>query len=225
MGLSVKQFGRSVGYRKIGTRAFTSHLFKKGIMVGISLLLLLSLSFSGQSRSSYKDPVKGASDPKVVIIEFSDFQCPACKAMYPVLKEIVKKYPEEVMVAYKNYPLTRVHRWAYTAAVAGECAYRREKFWEYHDLLFERQKEWANSRDARVDFLNMAEELGMDRMEFLRCMESKEIKDSVSADMEEGRRLNIHSTPTFFINGKRYVGVFKPWEFDYIVRKALEGAR
>ncbi len=172
--------------------------------------------------SPYKDPVKGATNPKVVIIEFSDFQCPACKAMAPVLDGIVKKYPNEVMVAYKNYPLVRTHRWAYTAAVAGECAYRKGRFWEYHDLIFERQKEWANSKDARVDFLNMAEELGMDRMEFLRCMESQEIKEAVNADMREGKRLNINSTPTFFINGRRYVGVFKPWQFDYIVRRELE---
>ena len=192
--------------------------------VGLALLLLTAIPIQGRDRSVPRDPVKGASRPKVIIVEFSDFQCPACRAMSPVLEAIVKRYPNEVMVVYKNYPLTGIHRWAYTAALAGECAHLQGMFWRYHDLLFERQKEWAHSADARVDFLNMAEELGMDRMEFLRCMESEEARTAVSADMEEGRRLRIHSTPTFFINGRRYVGVFRPWEFDYIVRKELERA-
>ncbi len=196
----------------------------KVIALVTTLSVFTALPTLGYGESPYKDPVKGASDPRVVIVEFSDFQCPACRAMWPVLEAMVKKYPDKVMVAYKNYPLTRVHRWAYTAALAGECAYKKGKFWKYHDLLFERQKTWSRSKDARVDFLDMAEELGMERLDFLRCMESEDTKRAVDEDIGEGKRLRIHSTPTFFINGKRYVGVFKPWEFEYIIRQELERA-
>lgn len=168
------------------------------------------------------DPARGASDSKVTIVEFSDFQCPACGVMHPVLAEMVKRYPDEVKIVYKNYPLVSVHKWAYTAALAGECAFEEGKFWELHDLLFSRQRIWSQALDPREDFLSYAEELGMDRSGFNTCIDSSAIRKRVEEDRKEGRKLNINSTPTFFINNKRYVGVWKVQEFDRIIRKVLE---
>ena len=168
------------------------------------------------------DPVKGAPDGKVTIVEFSDFQCPACGVMYPVVDEMVKRYPKDVRVVYKNFPLTTIHRWAYTAALASECAFDQGKFWEFHDIVFDRQSAWSRASDAREDFLRYAKELGMDQESFNSCIDSAPIKKRVDNDIREGDRLNINSTPTFFINKKRYVGVWNVKELDRIIRKALE---
>jgi protein-disulfide isomerase len=168
------------------------------------------------------DPVKGPPDAKVTIIEYSDFQCPACGFMQPVVNEIAKKYPKDVKVIYKNFPLTRAHKWAYTAALAGECAFDQGKFWEFHDTIFEQQKSWSTSANARDDFLRHAKNIGMDENRLNECIDSGNAKKRVDLDMSEGNRLNINSTPTFFINGKRVVGAWRVGEFDKQIKKAIE---
>ena len=168
------------------------------------------------------DPVKGPQDAKVTIVEYSDFQCPACGFMQPVINEIAKKYPADVKVIYKNFPLTRAHKWAYTAALAGECAFDQGKFWEFHDTIFEQQKSWSTSANAKDDFLRHAMNIGMDRNSFNECIDSGNAKKRVDNDMSEGNRLSINSTPTFFINGKRHVGLWKVGEFDKIIKKTLK---
>jgi protein-disulfide isomerase len=168
------------------------------------------------------NPVKGAPDARVTIVEFSDFQCPACGYMQPVINEIAKKYPEDVKVIYKNFPLTRAHKWAYTAALAGECAFDQGKFWEYHDTLFERQQSWSASANAREDFLRYAKNLGINENSFNECIDSGNAKLRVDSDRSEGNKLNINSTPTFFINGKRYVGIWRAGEFDKLIKETLE---
>lgn len=168
------------------------------------------------------DPVKGPQDAKVTIVEYSDFQCPACGFMQPIINEIAKKYPANVKVIYKNFPLTRAHKWAYTAALAGECAFDQGKFWEFHDTIFEQQKTWSTSSDAREDFLRYAKNIGMDENRLNECIDSRNAKKRVDNDKSEGNRLNINSTPTFFINDKRVVGVWRVGEFDKLIKKALD---
>ena len=93
-----------------------------------------------------EDRVKGNEEAGVVLIEYSDFQCPACGSYYPIVKALSEEFPEELLIVYRHYPLTNIHPNAFSAAKASEAAANQGKFWEMHDMLFERQAEWANLR-------------------------------------------------------------------------------
>jgi len=193
------------------------------ILMTAVLLLGTGLPLPAFGTGDHGDPMKGAPGGKVTVIEYSDFQCPACAAMAPVLDRLAQNHPRDVRLIYKNFPLTQIHRWADTAARAGECAYDQDRFWEFHDLLFGSQAEWAGDPAARTRFQDFAGRLKMDRTAFDRCIDSESTRLAVESDSGEGRLLNIHGTPTFFINGKRFVGIWKIEELEKAVRDALSG--
>lgn len=142
-------------------------------------------------------PFKGSENARVTLIEFSDFQCPACRSVSPAIEEIHEKYGDRVRVAFKQFPLHSIHPQAQAAAEAALCANEQGRFWEMHDALFERQGELANEQlKAR------AAELGLDTERFNRCLDSGSQRDAVMADLEEGQRAGVHATPSLFINGR-----------------------
>lgn len=148
---------------------------------------------------------KGDKQAKVVIAEFSDFQCPSCAAAMTVLKNIESAYGTSVRVVYKHFPLERHHLHARQAARAVECAGRQGRFWELGDLLFSRQLEWSETTDP--DFtLKYAAQVGLDTKALQACLADPAIDAAIDADKKEGEDNWVGSTPTFFINGKRFVG-------------------
>ena len=152
------------------------------------------------------DPVKGAPQARVRIVEYSDFQCPACRKAQEPLKRILEEYGETVQIIFNDFPLVTAHPNALPASEAAQCAYSQHRFWEYHDLLFERQDIWAPSVDPQPYFLDYARNIGLNIEQFTRCIENRETQKAVRADMKEGEALRIRSTPTFFINDTRLVG-------------------
>ncbi len=147
-----------------------------------------------------KSYTKGPKDAPVVIVEFSDFQCPFCAQASGLVKQILEAYPNDVLFVYKNFPLP-FHREAMSAAKAALAAGRQGKFWEMHDKLF------ANQRNLGRDFyLKAAEELGLDVEQFKKDMEDPAIAQQIADEMKEGREANVRGTPTFYINGKKPQG-------------------
>lgn len=149
--------------------------------------------------------VKGAADAKVTIVEFSDFQCPACKATNPLVEKVANLYPDQVRVIFRHFPLSSIHSNARLAAQATEVAAQDGKFWEYHDLLFEEQLTWSQleKKEEYIEQLAIyAEELGIDKDNFLERIESDHIKSLVTEDLTAGGRLNINATPTLYVNGQ-----------------------
>lgn len=134
----------------------------------------------------------GSATAKVTIVEWSDFQCPACRQAVPLVKDILEKYPEQVRLVYRQFPLTQIHQQAMAAAELAEAAYVQGKFWEMHDVLFKRQDEWTENGDKLVDY---RQELGISSGETY--------KDKIDQDVSEGRRLGVNATPTFFVNGRK----------------------
>ncbi|MBK23100.1 MAG: hypothetical protein CME70_03760 [Halobacteriovorax sp.] len=142
-------------------------------------------------------PFMGAADAKVTIVEFSDFQCPFCAKGADIVNEIKKKYGKKVKVAFKNYPLP-FHNHAQKAAEAGLCVYEQDKakFWGMHDAMFADQAGLAEEGlKAKVG------KLGLDVSKFTQCLNSGKYAAKVKADMEEGKKIGVKSTPTFFVNG------------------------
>lgn len=145
-------------------------------------------------------PIKGSPEAKLVLEEFSDFQCPACKSAQPIVDEVIKTFGERIQFKYRHYPLITIHPQAFRAALAAECANDQGKFWEYHDLLFANQPNFS-----RDDLLTYARQLQLNidgDHGFAACLDARAKTEVVRADMREGEKRGVRGTPTFFLNGE-----------------------
>jgi protein-disulfide isomerase len=151
-------------------------------------------------------PNFGTKGAPVVIVEFSDFECPYCKNEASVIrKNLLATYPKEVHFYFKEFPLESLHPWARTAAVASRCVYRQnaDAFWAYHDWIFDKQNDITpdNVKDKIQEWAKG--EKGIDAAKLGACLENKETDAEVAKDMADGRAVKVDSTPTLFINGRR----------------------
>lgn len=137
----------------------------------------------------------------VTVVEFSDLQCPACKAVQDPLKQVLSKYQGKVKLIYRHFPLTNIHKNAMVAAQASEAAHLQGKFWEMHDVLFAKQAEWQGESDPAVKFAQYAKDLGLDEQKFTADLNAQEVKDPVTADTLAATRYRLSGTPTFLVNG------------------------
>lgn len=167
---------------------------------------------------SAADRSKGPADAPVVIVEFSDFECPYCQQATATMNALLERYPDEIRFVYKDFPLPN-HPHAFKAAEAGHCAHEQGQFWPLHDKLFAAQ-------DALdVESLKAyADELGLDADAFGTCLDDARHAESVNDEMDAGRRLGASSTPTLFINGRPVLGALPLEVFDAIVREELAAA-
>jgi len=139
---------------------------------------------------------RGDTNAAVTVIEFTDFQCSACGAMYPIAEDVLKSYGNRVRFVIRNFPLTSVHPNAFRAAQAAEAAKAQGKFWEYIDLMFKNQT--ALDADSLKKY---ATRVGLDRKRFDAELDAGKYDSVIRHDMEDGETYGIESTPTFFING------------------------
>jgi len=206
------------------------------LIFGISTLALLfggvwsmSKSFSGEDQvenivdnqllvkdDSYK---KGPDSAKVTIVEFSDFQCPACKVNAQALNQVINEYPDQIRVIFRHFPLS-FHKNAPLAAQAVEAAGKQDKFWEMHDLIFDRQTEWSEVKNAAETFHIFAQELELDEEQFKIDLNDQSIKEKISRDTSDGYQAKVNATPTFFINGQKAMGVGSK-EFNSLLEQEL----
>lgn len=168
---------------------------------------------------SENDRVEGDRNASIILIEYSDFQCPACAAYFPVLKLLRRELGGKIAFAYRHFPLSQ-HANAEIAARAAEAAGRQEKFWEMHDIIFERQAEWAEQGNGRGALIGYADALGLDRARFTADLDSKDIRDKVANDFAGGLGAGVNSTPTFFLNGKKIKNPQTYDEFKNIIAAA-----
>jgi protein-disulfide isomerase len=148
-------------------------------------------------------------DPKapVTIVEYSDFECPVCRSLHDTLRGILPNYPGKVRVIFKDFPLEQLHPWARTAAIAGRCAYQQkpEAFWKMYDLIYDNQ-EIISAENAWAKMTDYAAQVGLDAGSFKSCMAGPDAAAAVNASRANGQRLEVNSTPTVFVNGRRMVG-------------------
>ena len=162
------------------------------------------------------DPVKGAKEAPVSIIEYSDFQCPFCSKVVPTLKQIESRYGDKVRIAFRDYPL-QFHQNAQKAAEAGSCAQEQGKFWEMHDKMF------GNQAELDVDKLKVrAAEIGLNAEAFAQCLDSGKHRQAVQKEMEQATRYGVTGTPAFFINGRPLVGAQPLEAFAQVINEELE---
>jgi protein-disulfide isomerase len=158
----------------------------------------------------------GSATPKATLVEFADFQCPACGTAYPIVKQVVETYKSDLKYAFRHFPLEQ-HENARRAAEAAEAAGAQGKFWEMHDLLFKNQENL--SQEAINGF---ALELKLDMDKFTKETAGGIYKAKVDKDLAQGQALGINSTPSFFLNGKK-LNLFSFNELKNEVEKAIKG--
>lgn len=146
----------------------------------------------------------GSDSAKVKLVEFSDFQCPACQAAEPAVRKVRADYPKDVQFIYRHFPLPQ-HAYGKQAAYFAEAAGEQGKFWEMHEKLFETQEKWSgmSENDATAFFLELTKGLGLDENRIKQAVTESNLRLKVEEDTAEGRRLGVNSTPTFFINGRK----------------------
>jgi protein-disulfide isomerase len=152
-------------------------------------------------------PALGNPKAPVTIVEYSDFECPVCRSLHDALRGILPNYPGKVRVVFKDFPLEQLHPWARTAAIAGRCAYQQkpEAFWKLYDLIYDNQ-EIISAANAWTKMVDYAGQSGLEADTFKSCMASPEAAVAVNASHANGEKLEVTSTPTLFVNGRRLVG-------------------
>lgn len=170
-------------------------------------------------------PMLGSNDAPITIIEFSDFQCPYCKRFYDeTLEQLISEYVDtgKVRLAYRHMPLA-IHPNAQDAAEASMCANDQDRFWDYHDKLFETFDSWSPLTVAELPatFTSYAGELGLNTEAFNTCLTSDKYDEAVKEDMAQGAEAGVTGTPTFFINGKPLVGAYPYDTFKTILDEEL----
>ena len=169
-------------------------------------------------------PSFGPANAAVTLVEFGDFECPNCREEAKTLRDNVpSKFPTQVHVYFKDFPLVQIHPWAKAAAITGRCIYRQnpDDFWKYHDWIYEHQVEITpdNLKTQVTDFAKTVPDI--DALKLGQCVDTKATEPEVDASMAEARALHVDATPTVFLNGRRLVGNY-PWQnIDQIINGEL----
>ena len=189
---------------KISKRTLT------GIIVAVVIVGVFGFKWVSSLSVKSIDPVaaraKGNPQARVQVVEFIDFECPACAHGAKLLKEYLSKHPEDIHVQVKYFPLTGHHRHAMPSALYSECAGRQGKFWEFDDLVIAAQSQWSPLISAEPLFDEFARQTGLDMDKLKTCIASPDVSKMIMDERSVGASLGIKSTPTYFINNKMVVG-------------------
>lgn len=233
------------------TSAFTEGKSGKSLflpILSVALLIALALGIAGylvlpnkQANSSATIPAsapanskitittqgwsRGNPSAKTVLVEFADFQCGACGVHRKRVDNLLKKYPNDLFVVFKNFPLETVHKNSLIASQAAEAAGKQFRFWEMYDQLFLHQVDWYNVPDPMTFFLKYAQESQLDLNRFQQDLWSISIQEKIFRDKFEGQQANVVSVPTFFLNGKMMATAQNDDHFESMVAEEIKKAK
>ena len=185
------------------------------IILAVTVLLLVLIAFSGNSggtdystgkptqQTMASEWVRGNSAAGVIVIEYSDFQCPACYSYEPIVRRVEEAYGNKVAFVYRHFPLVQIHANADIAARASEAAGKQGKFWEMHDALFDNHNAWEKAVNAQTFFEQYAQKIGLNVDQFKKDLTADDVKQAVADDYARGQLAGVQGTPTFYLNGKQ----------------------
>lgn len=188
-----------------------------------------SNSSSGSGKPS--EHIEGLGQDHVTLVEYGDYECPYCGEYFPIVKQVVAQYYNQITFQFRNFPLTSLHPNAFAGARAAEAAALQGKFWQMHDLLYEQNeiyyqsnettKNWVGASDPQPYFDQYASQLGLNIAKFNQDYNSNQVDETINADMAEGNKLGIDATPTFFLDGKQISVGESASEFDTLISSAI----
>lgn len=179
-------------------------------LFGVYLLINKPVNYTEINTIKPTDHIKWSPNKKHILVEYSDFQCPACKSFHDYMAVTFEAsnsadsiVPKNITLVFRHFPLYQIHPNAFESAYAAESAGKQGKFFEMADLLFKEQEFWTKSKDKETAFVQLAEKLKLDIPRFKKDMKSKAIEDKVKADLTSGENAQIGGTPTYFLDGKK----------------------
>lgn len=188
-----------------------------------SLVPGTSLVSQQPQRDVYKvvtvdDPQSGPAKSSVTIVEFGDYECPFSKALAPTFRELMNQYGNRVLFQYRDFPITDIHDQAHGAAEAAECVKTQNSalYWQYHDLLYQNHDQLNPQA-----FESFARAVGVDMVSWNSCVQSRQMKDEVLKDYQDGIAVGVKGTPTLFINGVRVAGVIPKDRLIEVIEQLL----
>ncbi|HTK33324.1 MAG TPA: thioredoxin domain-containing protein [Candidatus Paceibacterota bacterium] len=170
-----------------------------------------------------EDHILGPKNAPVTMIEYGDFQCPACGAYFPLVKRLTQEASTTLRLVFRHFPLPQ-HANAPITAQASEAAALQGKFWEMYDMIYGNQSEWSDLPDAHAVMYSYAQKIGLDMVKFKADLDSNAVKQSVSDDQAEGDKIGINATPTFFVNGKIISNPQSYEAFKALIEAAASGS-
>ncbi len=176
-----------------------------------------------QLKTEYQ-PSFGTPGAPVVLVEFSDFECPYCRAEAKMLREnLLASYPKQVRMYYMDFPLETMHPWAKSASMMGRCIFHQNAtaFWDYHDWIFE-QQEGITPENLKDKVLEFAKGKGIDGGQLSKCIDSRATEEEVNKTRTAGKALEVNSTPTLFVNGRRMVGTVQWPDLKRVIDYEIE---
>lgn len=180
------------------------------LLFGVYQLINKPINYAEINTIKPTDHIKWSPDKKHILVEYSDFQCPACKSFHDYMAETFEAsnsanntVPKNITFVYRHFPLYQIHPNAFESAYVAESAGKQGKFFEMVNLLFAEQERWTKSKDTETAFIQLAEKLKLDISRFKTDMKSKAIEDKVKADLSSGENAQIAGTPTYFLDGKK----------------------
>lgn len=171
-----------------------------------------------------EDWIQGNPEASITIIEYSDFQCPACSYFYDLMEDVVAEFGNHIKFAYRHFPLKSIHDKAALAAQATEAAGLQNKFWEMYREVFDNQKIWSSMspEDAENEFVKYAADLDLDQKQFINDLHSSKVENLVEVEYQSAVDGGLNSTPSFFFNGEKISNPRNLDEFRTLIRQALE---
>ena len=179
-----------------------------GVVALVWILASLGSSDGTTSTKTLEDNVTsddhttGATNPTVTLVEYSDFQCPACSAVYPMVKQLSQDFPDTLAVVFRHYPLRSIHANARLAAQATEAASLQNNFWEMHDVIFNTQTQWSSLQDPTEFFVTLAESIGLNVEQFKTDLTSNTVVKAVNDSYNRATAMKLSGTPSFFLDGE-----------------------
>jgi protein-disulfide isomerase len=214
----------------MSNRFFISLLVVMAVIIGAFAFTKNNSNKTGGNNTQPTAHTLGSG--QTVLIEYGDYQCPACYQYEPLVKQIREKYKDKITFQFRNFPITSSHPNAFAAARAAEAAAKQGKFWEMHDMLYEHAHqqtaqgitpiEWATASNPNTFFENYAKQLGLNVEQFKTDFASEEINDLVNADLAEAQKVPVTATPTFVLDGKKVeqsIGTFE--DFSKLIDEAI----
>jgi protein-disulfide isomerase len=186
------------------------------IIVGVLAMHILARPNAATLALASDAHALGDATAAVTLVEFADFQCPACGQQEPILEKLVEDHPREIRFIYMHMPLSAIHPRAEIAAEASECAADQGRFWQFHHITFENQDDLSDDSLARY-----AERAGANMATFRHCLATQTVSPRIRSDIQRGRRLGVNSTPTIFVNGQRLEGAQTYEDLSRVIAKGL----
>lgn len=193
------------------------------IIIFVGFLVLRGEEKAGAPQTDAKpsNHTKGEGAAKVTLVEYGDFQCPACKQYEPMVQEITTKYANDITFQFRNFPLVSIHPNAFAASRAAEAAGKQDKFWEMHDKLYDGQDDWKEATPPNKIFEMYASQLGLNIEKYKSDFKSTAVNDTINADLAAGGKLDITGTPGFVIDGKKIENPSSIDEFSKLIDAAI----